>query len=184
MSKFIAAISAISGLAVVACSPMAADPEPAPLPPVGSVEASLADGYGAYRGTARLTQVDQGIRVVIDVQNMPPGVKAAHIHTTGRCDGPDFQSAGGHWNPYDRQHGRENPQGQHMGDMPNLIVGQDGTGHLEVTITDAWIEGGRAPLLDDDGAAVMIHAGPDDYRSDPAGDAGSRIACGVITPVG
>ncbi|MGP1283592.1 MAG: superoxide dismutase family protein [Parasphingopyxis sp.] len=173
-----------SGLpfALIACAPVADAPVSPPPQAAEVAEAVLRDASGAPRGEAMLTQLDQGIRLVLRVENMEPGVRAAHVHMTGRCDAPDFTSAGGHWNPFGREHGRDNPAGQHMGDMPNLIVGQNGTGLLEVTITGGRIEGGDAALLDEDGAAVMIHAGPDDYRSDPTGNAGPRIACGVIEP--
>lgn len=177
------ALAILSPVTFAACAPMAQEPALPPAPPVERGEAVLRDASGAVRGDAVLDQLDQGIRLVLRVRSMPPGVKAAHIHTTGRCEGPDFSSAGGHWNPLGREHGRDNPAGQHMGDMPNLIVGQDGTGLLEVIITDGRIGDGPAPLLDADGAAVMIHAGPDDYRSDPAGAAGPRMACGVIEPI-
>jgi superoxide dismutase, Cu-Zn family len=183
MRASFSALGILSSLAVMACAPMETDPAPPPLPPVERAEAILHDASGAVRGDAVLIQLDQGVRLVIRAEGMAPGVKAAHIHMTGRCDGPGFTSAGGHWNPLGREHGRDNPAGQHMGDMPNLIIGQDGMGLLEVIISGARIEDGRFPLLDEDGAALMIHAGPDDYRSDPAGAAGPRIACGVIEPI-
>ena len=181
MRTSLTTFSILSSLGLVACAPMANEPFPAPQA-AEIAEAILYDASGAVRGDAMLTQLDQGLRLVLRVENMSPGVKAAHIHMTGRCEGPGFTSAGGHWNPLGREHGRDNPAGQHMGDMPNLIVGQNGTGLLEVTITGGRIEGGPAALLDSDGAAVMIHAGSDDYRSNPAGDAGPRIACGEINP--
>jgi len=173
----------LSSLALLACTPMAEDLGPPPPPLIESAEAVLRDASGAVRGDAMLIQLDQGIRLVLHVEGMTPGVKAAHIHMTGRCDAPGFASAGGHWNPRGREHGRDNPAGQHMGDMPNLIVGQNGTGLLEVIITGGRIGNGTAALLDEDGAALIIHAGPDDYRSDPAGDTGPRIACGIIEPI-
>ncbi|MCA1750123.1 MAG: superoxide dismutase family protein [Sphingomonadales bacterium] len=153
-------------------------------PPVqaGYASASLTDASGVDRGQVSFTSVDGGVRVSIDARGMTPGVHGAHIHQTGSCIGPDFSSAGGHWNPYAKQHGRDNPAGPHMGDMPNLIVGEGGTGVLELVIEGASISGGPAPLLDEDGSAVVIHAGADDYRSDPAGAAGSRIACGEVVP--
>lgn len=177
------AFTILSPLTFAACAPMAEDPALPPPPTVAEAEAVLYNASGERRGDAVLVQLDQGIRLVLQVEGMTPGVMAAHIHMTGRCDGPDFTSAGGHWNPLGREHGRDNPAGQHMGDMPNLIVGQDGRGLLEVIISDGRIADGRAELLDDDGAAVMIHAGPDDYRSDPAGDAGPRVACGVVQAI-
>lgn len=164
------------------CAPAPQEPAYAPPPPTDIAQAVLRDASGNEVGDALLTQLDQGIRVVIRVAGLSPGVKAAHLHMIGQCDAPDFTSAGGHWNPEGREHGRDNPSGQHMGDMPNLIVGQGGRGLLEVTITGGSIDGSDRALLDADGAAVMIHAGPDDYRSDPTGNAGGRIACGVISP--
>jgi Cu-Zn family superoxide dismutase len=111
---------------------------------------------------------------------MQRGTYAAHVHTVGACTAPDFTSAGPHWNPTGAQHGRNNPAGMHKGDLPNLSVGTDGRGSLEFLIAGAALRGGAAPLLDADGAAVVIHAQADDYRTDPAGNAGARIACGVL----
>ena len=111
---------------------------------------------------------------------LEPGQHGFHLHTTGRCEGPDFKSAGGHLNPLDREHGALNPEGKHVGDMPNLEVGTSRTASTTIDIgpdTAAY----RNYLFDADGTAIVIHAGPDDYRTDPAGDAGSRVACGVLT---
>ncbi len=178
----VAAISFI--LLATACTSggTAGETEAPPPAAVNRAQATLFDAQGRNVGTADLTQRDEGLDIAIRLSGVSPGVHAAHIHMTGRCDPPDFTSAGGHWNPYGRQHGRDNPAGQHMGDMPNIIVGQNGVGLLEATITGGELDSGPAPLFDGDGAAVMIHAGPDDYRSDPAGAAGPRVACGVIEP--
>lgn len=156
--------------------------EIAPPGSIGMARAQLADAAGFDRGEVTLTQLDSGVRVVIQGTGLAPGSHGVHIHMTGSCMAPDFASAGGHWNPRGRQHGRDNPMGQHMGDMPNLIVGQDGNGMIELVVEGARIARGTAALLDEDGAAIVIHAGPDDYVSDPAGDAGSRIACGEVYP--
>lgn len=136
-----------------------------------------ADGTDAGRAVARETP--QGIEITVDVTGLPAGAHGAHVHMTGRCDAPDFTSAGGHWNPANKQHGLENPQGAHAGDMPNLTVADGGTGTLTFTLPG----GTYAGLLDDDGAAMMIHAGPDDMKTDPSGDSGARIACGVFEGV-
>lgn len=151
-------------------------------PPVEIVSASvdLVDPTGVQRGDVQITQLDTGVRLVINAYGLSPGVHGAHIHETGSCIPPDFSSAGGHWNPLNREHGRESPGGQHMGDMPNLLIGEQGTGVLEVSINGARIADGNTGMLDDDGAAVVIHAMADDYRSQPSGDAGSRVACGAI----
>ena len=140
----------------------------------------LAAGDGSPRGEAMVTQDADGLRVVVKAQGLTPGTHAVHIHTTGQCVGPDFTSAGGHWNPTGRKHGKDNPMGMHMGDMPNMLAGPDGTGQIEYQIKGGTISEGATPLLDADGAAVVIHAQADDNKSDPAGNAGGRVACGVL----
>ena len=143
-------------------------------------EATLTGASGAAMGNVTFNETPEGVRVVINGRNMPPGVHGAHVHMTGACQAPDFESAGGHWNPLGKMHGRDNPAGPHMGDMPNLIVGNDGSGTLELVIQGATLVGGAESILDADGAAILIHQGPDDYRTDPSGASGARIACGVI----
>lgn len=138
-----------------------------------------ANGHIVAR--ARLTQETEGLRLAVTATGgLPEGVHGIHIHTTGQCEGPGFATAGGHWNPTAHQHGTLNPQGPHMGDLPNLAVDRRGHGSMEATIAGGMLQGGANPLLDGDGAAIVIHAGSDDYRSDPAGNSGARIACGVI----
>jgi superoxide dismutase, Cu-Zn family len=146
----------------------------------GSATAALRTAAGEARGQATVTQAGDGISVRVEAMDMAPGTYAAHIHTTGRCDPPGFESAGGHWNPTSQQHGRDNPQGPHKGDLPNLTVAADGRGVVEFTIPGASVTGGSAAMLDTDGAAMMIHEKADDYRTDPSGDAGARIACGTF----
>jgi Cu-Zn family superoxide dismutase len=140
--------------------------------------AELRTAAGEARGQATVTQAGDGISVRVEATDMAPGTYAAHVHTTGRCEPPAFETAGGHWNPTDRQHGRDNPQGAHKGDLPNLAIGADGRGIVEFTIPNATVTGGPTALLDSDGAAMMIHEKADDYRTDPTGNAGARIACG------
>ena len=143
--------------------------------PVASAELQTADGTNV--GTVRITNVDGGLMLNLTAQGLPPGEHGVHVHMTGSCEAPDFKSAGGHWNPAGKQHGLENPEGQHAGDMPNLVVGEDGTGSLEYAL-----KGGNAEeLLDSDGSAFVIHAGKDDQATDPSGDSGDRIACGVFS---
>lgn len=142
--------------------------------------AVLANAEGTPVGEARFVQKGDGILVELAANGLAPGEHGAHVHMTGRCDPPDFKSAGGHWNPAEHQHGLKNPEGAHMGDLPNLQIAADGKGELSFTIPGAKIQGGANPLLDADGAAMVIHADPDDMMSDPAGNAGGRIACGVI----
>lgn len=146
----------------------------------GHAMADIIDGQGQTKGQAMLMQEKGGIQVTVEASGLPAGVHAVHIHTTGTCTGPDFTSAGGHWNPETKQHGKDNPAGMHKGDMPNMTVGADGKGSLHYLIPHAMMKGGKAPLFDADGAAVVIHATADDYKTDPTGNAGGRLACGVL----
>ncbi|RYH04993.1 MAG: superoxide dismutase family protein [Alphaproteobacteria bacterium] len=172
--KFVTLATLLIGAAV---TPLAAD-----APASGKVIADIIDGQGQTRGKAVLVQQKDGIHVDVRGVGLPAGVHAVHIHTTGTCTGPDFTSAGGHWNPAMKKHGHDNPAGAHMGDMPNMTVVADGTGTLTAVIKDATLKGGKEPLLDADGAAVVIHAAADDYKTDPTGNAGGRVACGVVKP--
>lgn len=140
--------------------------------------ATLQTAEGRQVGTATAMPGEGGIRVSLQVEGLPPGPHGVHVHTVGRCDAPDFQSAEGHWNPTDQSHGLEDPDGQHAGDMPNLTVGEDGRGTLDYTLQGGTFEA----MLEGDGSAFIVHAGRDDQRTDPAGDSGPRLACGVFTP--
>jgi Cu-Zn family superoxide dismutase len=121
-----------------------------------------------------------GAEVRVQAAGLAPGRYGVHIHAVGRCQGPRFESAGPHWNPTGRQHGSLNPQGRHLGDLPNIEVDADRAGRLEFAIAGADLENGEHPVFDADGAAIVIHAAPDDYRTDPSGNSGARIACGVL----
>ena len=135
---------------------------------------------GASMGTVSFVPTPHGVLIEADLQNLPDGVHGFHIHETGSCEG-DFKSAGGHYNPAGADHGYLAEAGPHAGDMPNVTASG---GIVKVTVfnPNVTMTGGDAPLDDDDGSALMIHSGADDYASQPAGDAGSRIACGVIFP--
>lgn len=148
---------------------------------LGAASAQIRSADGRAVGSALIPIRSRVITVRIAANGLPPGRYAVHLHAVGRCEGPEFESAGPHWNPTGRQHGSINPQGHHLGDLPNLDVGADGTGRLEFTIagTGAW--DGAHPLFDADGASIVIHAAPDDYRTDPSGNSGARIACGVLS---
>ncbi|PVX29661.1 superoxide dismutase family protein [Sphingomonas pokkalii] len=142
-------------------------------------QAELHDAAGKTIGTAVAEEIDGSIRVLVDVRGLTPGSHGVHVHTIGKCTAPDFASAGGHWNPTGKQHGKDNPMGPHGGDLPNLKVDEKGDGHGRF-----MLEGGSfAALMDADGAALVVHAGEDDYKTDPAGNSGGRIACGVFQTV-
>ena len=152
--------------------------------PPTSATADLKNASGQSVGRAVLTPTPSGVQIIVDVYGLPPGPKGFHVHETGSCMPPAFTSAGGHFNPDNRQHGSENPQGSHAGDLPNLVVGANGAGSLVVTTDRFSLAAGRpTSLLDADGSALVVHAGPDDLKTDPTGNSGARIACGVVTPV-
>jgi Cu-Zn family superoxide dismutase len=144
--------------------------------------AELIDGKANPVGTAQLNQLEQGVQIVVAVSGLPAGKHALHIHETGGCE-PPFESAGGHFNPTDVEHGWDNPEGPHAGDLPNIYVGE-GAVQVEYITDRLTLEDGETSLFDDDGAAIVIHEGQDDYLSEPSGDAGMRLACGVIEKSG
>jgi superoxide dismutase, Cu-Zn family len=141
--------------------------------------ADVVDAAGKKVGEAILEQRDGAVQISVTLTGLPPGPHAFHIHEVGKCD-PPFESAGGHFNPTGKQHGKDNPNGPHAGDLPNLEVPPSGRVKVDVTVKDVSLEGGRAALLDADGAALVVHERADDYKSDPAGNSGRRLACGVI----
>jgi len=152
-----------------------------PLPAAG---VTLRDSSGRVVGSAVLLQRGGGVRILVDLKGVTPGTKAVHIHEVGRCDPPSFESAGAHFNPTKAEHGTANPRGPHAGDLPNITVDATGQGHLEVTASRVTLERGRASLFGADGSALVVHAGPDDMRTDLEGNSGVRVACGVIVRAG
>lgn len=152
---------------------------PAPRTPP-TVTAELKDASGKNVGTAVATQVGKTINVRVNGMGLPPGPHGIHVHMVGECTAPDFASAGAHWNPTERQHGRNNPAGRHKGDLPNIVAGQGGLGSINYIIEDASVSDGPNALMDADGASIVIHAAEDDYATDPSGNSGDRIACGVF----
>jgi superoxide dismutase, Cu-Zn family len=149
--------------------------------PAQTAKADLADAQGKSVGTADLTQTPEGVRIALTVSGLAPGQHAFHIHNVGKCEGPDFKSAGAHFNPYSKKHGLKNPDGPHAGDMENIEVGPAGMGKAEVVNKQVTLGDGPNSLFHEGGTAIVIHASPDDGVTDPAGNAGARIACGVIT---
>jgi Cu-Zn family superoxide dismutase len=145
-----------------------------------TAEAMLLDGQGEMIGHATFTQLFQGVRIKVVVAGLPPGMHAMHIHSGGECHGPDFASAGAHFNPYGRKHGAQNKDGPHAGDLPNFEVREDGTAQVEVISLQITLGKGRNSLLTSGRTCIVIHENPDDEMTDPAGNAGTRIACGMI----
>ncbi len=167
-SLVVAALSALSS----ACTTVP--------PAEPGASAVLRTATGAQVGTVTATRMDRGVHVKIAANGMPPGVHGVHIHAVGRCDAPDFASAGGHWNPGATKHGTMSAPGRgpgHAGDLPNLTIAANGRGTL-----DAHSPSGTfAEMLDTDSAAFVVHAAADDLMTDPSGNSGARIACGVFT---
>ncbi|MCR8631802.1 superoxide dismutase family protein [Paenibacillus radicis (ex Xue et al. 2023)] len=170
-------VSDSQGTPAPTASAEAAAKEPAPV--VKRID--IMDSKGAKVGTAALSEAVEGVRLQVEVSGLPPGVHGIHIHQTGVCTAPDFNSAGAHFNPEGKKHGFENPEGYHAGDLLNLEIGSDGKGKAELIDKKVTLVKDKAnSLLKPGGTALVIHEAADDYKTDPAGNSGARIACGVI----
>jgi Cu-Zn family superoxide dismutase len=143
--------------------------------------AELRDANNQVVGQATFIEVSGGVRVVLEARGLPAGEKGVHLHTIGKCEPPQFTSAGAHLNPQNKQHGTLNPSGPHAGDLPNITIAANGTGRLETFTDRVTLGSGPTSLFDDDGTAIVVHAAPDDFKTDPTGNSGARIACGVVT---
>jgi Cu-Zn family superoxide dismutase len=158
---------------LIGCALLAACATPDELGPVAGPSVPLVNAAGMSVGAVQAEQRPGGTYLRIAVQGLTPGEHGLHLHGVGRCDAPDFKSAGPHWNPAGKRHGHLNPLGAHAGDLPNLTVSSNGHGAINFLVP-----GGA--LADADGISLVIHAKPDDYRTDPSGNSGDRIACAVI----
>lgn len=171
-ARVMCGLVATSGAAAFSLSVQAQSP---------TAKASLKDATGKDVGAVQLVQTPHGVLLRMSLKGVAPGEHAFHVHAVGKCE-PPFTSAGGHFNPASKKHGMEATEGAHAGDMPNLFI--PANGELKIDVANSMIslvKGQPNSVFDTDGSAIIIHAGPDDYKTDPTGNAGDRIVCGVIT---
>lgn len=166
-------LALLCAIALAGCAAMMAGPG-------ARATAELRDARGQVAGTATLAEEGGTVRLVVQAKGLTPGKHGIHIHAVGRCDPPGFTSAGGHYNPLGRKHGLEVADGAHAGDLPNLVADQSGNARYDATTDRVTLRDGLISVFDGDGSAIVIHEKEDDQRTDPTGNSGGRVACGVI----
>jgi Cu-Zn family superoxide dismutase len=145
-----------------------------------SAHADIVNAQGQNIGSAKIVPAKKGVKIEVNVSQLPPGKHGIHVHAVGKCDGPAFTTAGGHLNPDTKKHGKDNPEGPHAGDLLMIEGKADGT--AKATLLDTMVTLGDGPnsVFHEGGTSIVIHEKEDDYKTDPAGNSGARIACGVI----
>lgn len=154
---------------------------PVSAPEVLTAKALLYNTDEELIGEVGFKEMEKGVELSAIINSLTPGVHAIHIHEVGKCEAPSFESAGPHFNPTHKEHGIENPAGPHVGDLPNITVDEQGEVQLNLVAPDFTLKkGAKNSIFDEDGSSIVIHEKADDYKTDPAGNSGARIACGVI----
>jgi Cu-Zn family superoxide dismutase len=178
-----------AGTALAACSQKAEEPAgnvaepPAMAEPSAAPQTIALNGTdGRPVGTVPLSEDANGVTIKVDASAIAAGTHGVHLHEKGLCEGPKFESAGAHWNPESKQHGRDNPMGAHLGDLANFDIGQAGAATTSFTVAGVTMSGATNALADADGTSLVVHAKADDYRTDPSGNSGDRVACAVLAP--
>ena len=150
----------------------------APMAPTQTIALNGPDGRPV--GTVTLSEDSNGVTIKVDASAIPAGTHGVHLHEKGLCEGPKFESAGGHWNPTSKQHGRDNPMGAHLGDLANFEIGEGGSATTSFLVGGVTMTGAANALADADGTSLVVHAKADDYKTDPSGNSGDRVACAVL----
>jgi Cu-Zn family superoxide dismutase len=178
-----------AGTALAACSQKAEEPAgnvaepPAMAEPSAAPQTIALNGTdGRPVGTVTLSEDANGVTIKVDASAIAAGTHGVHLHEKGLCEGPKFESAGAHWNPESKQHGRDNTMGAHLGDLANFDIGQAGAATTSFTVAGVTMSGATNALADADGTSLVVHAKADDYRTDPSGNSGDRVACAVLAP--
>lgn len=172
----ISAVILLSG-----CNFMQGDKIAVNAPETLTAKAAVYNSENELVGEIAFKETGKGVELTAVLNSLPPGAHAIHLHETGKCDAPSFESAGAHFNPTNKKHGVENPLGPHAGDLPNIVVDETGEVQLNLITADFTLKKGETTsIFDEDGTAIVIHEKEDDYKTDPAGNSGARIACGVI----
>jgi superoxide dismutase, Cu-Zn family len=172
MNRSLNVLALVGALSLLSCTANAAEQDRA--------RAEIKNAQGKSVGTASLRETKDGLLIIVKAKGLPEGLHAVHIHSVGKCEGPAFTSAGPHFNPMNKKHGLENPAGPHAGDLPDMYVEKNGAGRYEVLIDSITLGSGETSIFDADGSAIVIHVTADDNVTDPTGNSGDRIACGVI----